>query len=85
MPNTIFRMPSNFPPVNAKGHTLSGMGTPDLRGSYGTFSFYTDDPMTATGAVEGGQIIPVQVEESQVMAKSDRTRQYIPQRISSHA
>jgi predicted AlkP superfamily phosphohydrolase/phosphomutase len=40
-----------------------------LRGSYGTFSFYTDDPMTAAGAVEGGQIIPVSVEESQVNAK----------------
>ena len=69
VPNTIFRMPSNFPPVKSKGHTLSGMGTPDLRGSYGTFSFYTDDPMTAAGAVEGGQIIPVRVEESQVAAK----------------
>ena len=69
VPNTIFRMPSNFPPVKAKGNTLSGMGTPDLRGSYGTFSFYTDDPMTAAGAVEGGQIIPVQVEDSQVTAK----------------
>ncbi len=68
VPNTIFRMPSNFPPVKSKGHTLSGMGTPDLRGSYGTFSFYTDDPMTAAGAVEGGQIIPVRVEESQVVA-----------------
>jgi len=44
------------------------MGTPDLRGSYGTFSFYTDDPMMAAGIVEGGQIIPVQVEESQVKA-----------------
>src|ERR1700692_1250766 len=28
VPNLIFRMPSNFPPVQAKGHTLSGMGTP---------------------------------------------------------
>jgi predicted AlkP superfamily phosphohydrolase/phosphomutase len=69
VPNTIFRMPSNFPPVKSIGHTLSGMGTPDLRGSYGTFSFYTDDPMTAAGPVEGGQIIPVRVEESQVAAK----------------
>ena len=40
----IFRMPANFPPVTAKGKTLSGMGTPDLRGTYGTFTFYTDDP-----------------------------------------
>jgi len=68
VPNSIFRMPSNFPPVPAKGQTLSGMGTPDLRGTYGTFSFYTDDPTAAAGAVEGGQIIPVQVESSQVAA-----------------
>jgi predicted AlkP superfamily phosphohydrolase/phosphomutase len=68
VPNTIFRIPSNFPPVSAKGKTLSGMGTPDLRGTYGTFSFYTDDPAALAGAVEGGQIIPVQVENSRVMA-----------------
>jgi predicted AlkP superfamily phosphohydrolase/phosphomutase len=69
VPNSIFRMPSNFPPVQSKGRTLSGMGTPDLRGSYGTFSFYTDDPLATAGVVEGGQIIPVEVEESQVKAK----------------
>src|SRR6266404_2763029 len=68
VPNSIFRIPSNFPPVPAKGKTLSGMGTPDLRGTYGTFSFYTDDPTAAPGAVEGGQVIPVQVENSQVTA-----------------
>ena len=68
IPNTIFRIPSNFPPVSAKGKTLSGMGTPDLRGTYGTFSFYTDDPAAVAGAVEGGQIIPVQVENSRVIA-----------------
>jgi predicted AlkP superfamily phosphohydrolase/phosphomutase len=68
IPNTIFRIPSNFPPVPAKGKTLSGMGTPDLRGTYGTFSFYTDDPVATPGAVEGGQVIPVQVENSRVTA-----------------
>ena len=68
IPNTIFRIPSNFPPVPAKGKTLSGMGTPDLRGTYGTFSFYTDDPTAVGGAVEGGQIISVQVENSRVTA-----------------
>lgn len=68
IPNTIFRIPSNFPPVPAKGRTLSGMGTPDLRGTYGTFSFYTDDPMATPGTVEGGEVIPVQVENSRVIA-----------------
>ena len=66
IPNSVFRIPSNFPAVPAKGRTLSGMGTPDLRGTYGTFSFYTDDPTAAAGTVEGGQIIPVQVENWQV-------------------
>jgi predicted AlkP superfamily phosphohydrolase/phosphomutase len=68
VPNSVIRIPANFPPVPAKGFTLSGMGTPDLRGTYGTFSFYTDDPMATPGAVEGGQIIPVQVDNSQVKA-----------------
>jgi predicted AlkP superfamily phosphohydrolase/phosphomutase len=68
IPNTILRIPSNFPPVPAKGKTLSGMGTPDLRGTYGTFSFYTDDPVATPGAVEGGEVIPVQVENSRVTA-----------------
>jgi predicted AlkP superfamily phosphohydrolase/phosphomutase len=68
VPNSIFRIPSNFPPVAAKGSTLSGMGTPDLRGTYGTFSFYTDDPTATPGPVEGGQVIPVQVENSRVTA-----------------
>jgi len=69
VPNSVFRIPSNFPPVSAKGNTLSGMGTPDLRGTYGTFTYYTDSPMATAGAVEGGQIVPVQVENSQVSAQ----------------
>ena len=30
--------------ASQRGRELSGMGTPDLRGTLGTFSFYTDDP-----------------------------------------
>lgn len=67
--NTIVRIPSNFPPVAAKGKTLSGMGTPDLRGTYGTFTYYTDDPAAMTGPVEGGQIVGVQVENSRVASQ----------------
>jgi predicted AlkP superfamily phosphohydrolase/phosphomutase len=69
VPNSVIRIPANFPPIPAKGKTLSGMGTPDLRGTYGTFSFYTDDPTATPGAIEGGQVIPVQVENSQVNAR----------------
>ena len=34
---TIIRMPANFPPSGTATRELSGMGTPDLLGTYGTF------------------------------------------------
>jgi predicted AlkP superfamily phosphohydrolase/phosphomutase len=68
IPYTVFRIPANFPPVPAKGKTVSGLGTPDMQGTYGTFSFYTDDPTATPGMVEGGQILPVEVENSRVNA-----------------
>jgi predicted AlkP superfamily phosphohydrolase/phosphomutase len=66
VPNYIYRMPANFPPIAAKGKTLSGMGTPDLRGGYGSFTFYTDDPTAAVGAVEGGEVVQVEVKNNRV-------------------
>ena len=66
VPNYVYRIPANFPPITAKGKTLSGMGTPDLRGTYGTFTFYTDDPTAAVGAIEGGEIVQVEVKNNRV-------------------
>jgi predicted AlkP superfamily phosphohydrolase/phosphomutase len=66
VPNYVYRIPANFPPIAAKGKTLSGMGTPDLRGTYGTFTFYTDDPTAAAGAVEGGEVVQVEVNNNRV-------------------
>jgi len=68
VPNFIYRIPANFPPIDAKGKTLSGMGTPDLRGTYGTFTFYTDDATAAAGAVEGGEVVQVEVKNNRVAA-----------------
>ena len=66
VPNYVYRIPANFPPVAAKGKTLSGMGTPDLRGTYGTFTFYTDDPTAGLGEVEGGEVVLVDVKNNRV-------------------
>jgi len=52
-------MPANFPPARTHARTLAGMGTPDLLGGYGTFSFYTDDPFLPAGDVNGGRIYHV--------------------------
>lgn len=56
VPTTMFRVPANYPPVETSGHALSGMGTPDLRGTSGTFTFVTDDPEFEAGRVSGGVI-----------------------------
>lgn len=37
----ILACPVTFPPDEVNGEVLSGMGTPDLLGTQGTFSFYT--------------------------------------------
>jgi predicted AlkP superfamily phosphohydrolase/phosphomutase len=56
VPATIVSIPSNFPPVKNAGRSLSGMGTPDLLGSYGSFTFLTSDPEDKDKEVTGGVI-----------------------------
>jgi predicted AlkP superfamily phosphohydrolase/phosphomutase len=63
IPVTIMRMPTNYPPVENAGHALAGMGTPDLRGTFGTFTFYTDDPEELSRSVSGGRIVKVPMFE----------------------
>jgi predicted AlkP superfamily phosphohydrolase/phosphomutase len=64
----VIRMPANFPPVATRGKSLAGLGTPDLLGGYGTFSFYTDDAAFPAGPVDGGVIYPIQVVRDHVDA-----------------
>lgn len=55
VPATVVKVPANFPP--AESHTaesVSGMGTPDLLGTYGTFQLFTSDPELAEQAMSGG-------------------------------
>jgi predicted AlkP superfamily phosphohydrolase/phosphomutase len=56
IPVTVMRMPTNYPPLET-GRALSGMGTPDLRGTLGTFTFFTDDPEEISRSVAGGRIV----------------------------
>jgi predicted AlkP superfamily phosphohydrolase/phosphomutase len=60
IPVNILRMPTDFPPVHCEqGFSIAGMGTPDLRGTFGTFAFYTDAATEKSRAVPGGQIVRV--------------------------
>jgi predicted AlkP superfamily phosphohydrolase/phosphomutase len=54
VPTTIVRIPANFPPSGSASRELSGMGTPDILGTYGTFSFFTTAPERITAVIAGG-------------------------------
>jgi predicted AlkP superfamily phosphohydrolase/phosphomutase len=69
VPATVIRIPNNFPPLKSKAHTLAGMGTPDLAGTFGTFSFYTDDPAELSHEVAGGRIVKVRREGGRLLVR----------------
>jgi predicted AlkP superfamily phosphohydrolase/phosphomutase len=60
----VIRMPANFPPSGKATRELSGMGTPDLLGTPGTFSFYTSDLFVEERDVSGGAIYAVDLWEN---------------------
>jgi hypothetical protein len=55
-------MPANFPPADCEAESLAGMGTPDLTGSNGSFSFFTTDSAETRTEAFGGRIVPIKVE-----------------------
>ena len=70
VPSTVFKMPSNYPPVASRQRTLAGMNTPDLKGSYGIFNFYTHGQAKAVQeAGGGGRIHDVYVVGNRVEAE----------------
>lgn len=69
IPATIFKIPSNYPPVPTKSRTLSGMGTPDIKGYYGLFNYYTTQPTEVNEDIGGGRIHQVYVIGNRVEAK----------------
>ena len=59
---TILRMPTDFPPIECEAHSLAGMGTPDLLGTFGTFAFFTDREEWTNRKLTGGAVFPVRLE-----------------------
>ncbi len=55
IPTTVFRMPVNFPP-QGDARALSGMGTPDILGTSGTFSFFSSSRPGKSDSVPGGRL-----------------------------
>jgi predicted AlkP superfamily phosphohydrolase/phosphomutase len=60
--SAILRVPITFPPDRFRGVQLSAMCVPDLRGTHGTFSFFTDGEETSSSAASdaGGDVVRVE-------------------------
>ncbi|MFQ5456561.1 MAG: alkaline phosphatase family protein [Nitrospirota bacterium] len=62
--SSIIRVPVTFPPERFNGVQLSAMCVPDLRGTQGTFTFYTTKK--ETGKYTGGIRIPVNFKDNRI-------------------
>jgi predicted AlkP superfamily phosphohydrolase/phosphomutase len=52
LPSTVIRCPGTFPPDEIRGRMLSGLGVPDLRGSFSSPTFFTSRPNVTAGESE---------------------------------
>jgi len=61
IPTTLYKLPANFPVQTGKVRAISGMSTPDLLGSYGTFTFFTDLDIPNAEHFTGGRVVNVKI------------------------
>ncbi len=70
---TIFKVPANFPPVDCEVRSLSGMGTPDITGSYGISTLITTDPPVERD-LAGGRVESVYLQDGRFSATLEGPR-----------
>jgi predicted AlkP superfamily phosphohydrolase/phosphomutase len=59
IPTSIVQIPANFPVAEEPVHALSGMGTPDLLGTYGTCTYFTDTPVHNERSLTAARVVRV--------------------------
>ncbi|QDV36779.1 alkaline phosphatase family protein [Tautonia plasticadhaerens] len=52
IPSSVIRCPCTYPPDEIEGRVLSGMGVPDLRGGFGTGTYYSTESGLSPGEAE---------------------------------
>ena len=60
IPSTFYDLPSNYPPSPSRyGHhrCISGMGTPDMLGTYGTYQHFAEDGPAETRRRSGREAV----------------------------
>lgn len=69
----VYRVPGNYPPPPSEAKVLSGMGTVDMRGGYGVYSWFTDLPMPNADELKG-DIQLVTVSDDDLDGKPETVR-----------
>jgi predicted AlkP superfamily phosphohydrolase/phosphomutase len=69
----VYRMPGNYPPPPSNAKVLSGMGTVDMRGGYGTYSWFTTYPVQGREHMKG-DIHQVSLSDDDLDGKPDTVR-----------
>ncbi len=63
---TVYKIPANYPVSASAGQTLAGMGTPDIEGGYGTYTYFTSRSEDWDKPVTGGRIVSAVVQDGRV-------------------
>ncbi len=59
IPVSVFQIPANFPITPSRIKAVSGMGTPDLLGSYGTATLFSDMLVPAADKLSGSRVVRI--------------------------
>lgn len=81
----ILRMPANFPTSGLATRELSGMGTDDIRGMPGSFSYYTTELFYPTEGLTGGEAFEWDVYDGvaeQKLYAADNPLRVHPERLT---
>lgn len=70
LPVTVLKWPLTFPATPLHGQILSGLGTPDIRGTLGRYTFFTSQAQAGGGDRKG---TIVQVDASKGLIKTELT------------
>ena len=69
----VYRMPGNYPPPPSDAKVLSGMGTVDMRGGYGTYTWFTTYPVPGREGMKG-DIQQVSLSDDDLDGQPDTVR-----------
>lgn len=60
--STIFALPANYPIVSGDlQRAMSGMGTPDVLGTYGVFTLFSETPVQGSESFTGGRVVRIKL------------------------